>query len=214
MGDHDHGGALPGQVPHNGKHLAHHFRVQGGGGLIKEQKLRIHGQGPGYGHPLLLAAGDLPGPGVDIGSHAHLFQVLHGPLFRLCPAFFQHLRLAHHAVFQHGHIGKQIKGLKHHSHMGPVLRSPDALAVYLLPMKENVPGGGGLQQVHAPQEGGLTGAGGADDAGHIPLVHREINVPEHLVAAKGFGQVVHLQNLISHLQRPPLVSLNSRLRSS
>ena len=192
VGHNDHGRALPGKVAHNGKHLTHHFRVQSRGGLVKEQQLRVHGESPGNGHPLLLTAGNLPGPGMDIGGHAHLFQVLHGIGLRFLPALFQHLRLAHHTVFQHGHVGKQIKGLKHHPHMGPVLRSPDPLAVNLLPMKEDVPGGRGLQQVHAPQKGGLAGAGGADDAGHIPGRDRKVNVFQHSVGTKGFGQVLHL----------------------
>ena len=52
-----------GQVLHDGEHLADHFGVQGRGRLVEEQHLRVHGQGAGDGHALLLAAGELPGAG-------------------------------------------------------------------------------------------------------------------------------------------------------
>ena len=75
MGDHQHGHAVLRQRLHDAQHLAHHFRVQRGGGLVEQQHLRVHGQGAGDGHPLLLAAGDLPGLGIDVGGHTHLFQI-------------------------------------------------------------------------------------------------------------------------------------------
>ena len=59
VGDHHHSHALLGQLLHDLQHLAHHLRVQGGGGLVKAEDLRVHGPGPGAGHPLLLAAGEL-----------------------------------------------------------------------------------------------------------------------------------------------------------
>ena len=67
---HGHGPATYGQHP------PHHL---GGRWVIKQQHLRIHGQCPAMAM-LLLAAGDLPGPGVDIGGHTHLLQILHGLL--------------------------------------------------------------------------------------------------------------------------------------
>ncbi len=61
MGDHDHGHAFAGQVRHHIEDLVDHLRVQGGGGFVKEHDLGLHGQGPGNGHPLLLAARELAG---------------------------------------------------------------------------------------------------------------------------------------------------------
>ena len=61
MGDHQHGHALLGQLPHDGKHLAGQLRVEGRGGLIKIDDLRVGCQRPGNGHTLLLAAGKLAG---------------------------------------------------------------------------------------------------------------------------------------------------------
>ena len=57
VGDHYHGHAFFGQGFHNIQHFSDHFRVQSRGRLIEQHDFRIHGQGPGNGHPLLLAAG-------------------------------------------------------------------------------------------------------------------------------------------------------------
>ncbi len=58
-GDHHHRHALRGQVPHDGEHLLGELRVQRGGGLVKAEHLRPHGEGPGDGHALGLPAGEL-----------------------------------------------------------------------------------------------------------------------------------------------------------
>ena len=195
MGHHQHGHALLGQLLHNGQNLANHFRVQGRGGLVEEQHFRLHGQGSGDGHALLLAAGDLPGPGIDIGSHANLGQVVHGGLSGLFFGLLQHLDLAHHAVFQHGHIVEQVKALEHHAHMAAVIRGVHMAAHHILAVIEDLTGGGGLQQVDAPQESGLAGAGSADDGDHIAAAHSEVDVFENLMGAEGFAQVLDFQDL-------------------
>ena len=61
MGDDDHGGLLLGQGADHPQHLAGELRVQGRGGLVKAEDIGAEGQGPGDGHPLLLAAGELVG---------------------------------------------------------------------------------------------------------------------------------------------------------
>ena len=203
MGDHQHGQALLGQRAHDREHLPHHLRVQGGGGLVKEEDLRVHGQGPGDGHPLLLAAGELPGPGVDVGGHAHLVQVLHGQVLGLLLVLLQDLGLAHHAIFQHGHVVEEVEGLEHHPHPGAVGGGAPLLGENVLPMEEDLPAGGDLQQVDAPQQGGLAGARGPNDGGHVPGLHRKVDVLEHLVLAEGLGQVVYLQNHLIHYWSPP-----------
>src|SRR5579872_3761877 len=59
MGDDEHGHAFPGEVDHGVEHFLDHFRVERRGWLVKQHDLWIHGQGPCYGHPLLLSAGQL-----------------------------------------------------------------------------------------------------------------------------------------------------------
>ena len=67
------------------------------------------------------------------------------------------------------------------------LGAGDVLAVV-----EDLAAGGGLQQVDAPQQGALAGAGGADDAGDVALLHREVDVPQDLMGAEGLAQVPDL----------------------
>ena len=59
VGDDDHGQAVPGELLHDLRGLADHLRVQCGGRLVEQRRLRVHGQGAFDGHPLLLTAGQL-----------------------------------------------------------------------------------------------------------------------------------------------------------
>lgn len=58
MGDHDDGASgLAAGLLQKPQHLFAGLVVQGTGGLVAQQELGVFGQGPGNGHPLLLAAG-------------------------------------------------------------------------------------------------------------------------------------------------------------
>src|SRR5664279_5980407 len=59
VGDDEHGHALVGQRRHDVEDLVDHFRVQRAGRFVEQHHLGLHGQRPGNGHPLLLAAGQL-----------------------------------------------------------------------------------------------------------------------------------------------------------
>ena len=54
------------------QHLLGQLRVQGAGGLVKAEDFRVHAQGAGDGHPLLLAAGQLVGVLVRLVGKADL----------------------------------------------------------------------------------------------------------------------------------------------
>lgn len=69
MGDHKHGRSGVGQGFDHGKHLVHHFRIQGGCGLIQHQQFRFQSNGPGYGDTLLLASGEFAR--ITIGEILH-----------------------------------------------------------------------------------------------------------------------------------------------
>lgn len=64
VGHDDHGHAFVGQAPDQIQNLSHHFGIKGGGRLVKEQDLGIHGQRSDDGNPLLLAAGQGGGVGI------------------------------------------------------------------------------------------------------------------------------------------------------
>ena len=65
-----------GESGHHIEHLTHHLGVKGGGGLVKQHHLGVHGQSAGNGHALLLAARELGWVFVLVGQQAHTLQVL------------------------------------------------------------------------------------------------------------------------------------------
>ena len=168
MCDDNHGKALSCQLAHDLQHLAHHLRVQCRCGLVKQQHLRLHGQCPGNGHPLFLSAGKLSGLGVDIRSHPHLFQVIHGILVGICLVLLKHLDLSDYTVLQHSHVVKQIKALEHHSHLGAVLGRIDLLIGNIGSMVHNFACGRRFQKIQTSEQCGFSGTRRTDDAGHIP----------------------------------------------
>ena len=76
VGDHQHGDAGVGQLLHQFQNLAHHFGVEGAGGLVEQDHVRVHGKGTGNGNALLLAAGKALGVGVGLVGQAHAGQQL------------------------------------------------------------------------------------------------------------------------------------------
>ena len=52
----DHRHARLGQLADDVEHLGHELRVEGGGDLVEQQQVRLHGQRADDGHALLLAA--------------------------------------------------------------------------------------------------------------------------------------------------------------
>ena len=76
VGDYHHGHAVGGKLLHDRQHLADHFRIQGGSGLVEEQNVRVHSQRPGDGHPLLLTAGQLGRKGRGFVQQPHSLQKL------------------------------------------------------------------------------------------------------------------------------------------
>ena len=64
--------------------------------------------------------------------------------------------------------------------------------------------GGQQDGVQVLGQGGLAGAGGAQNAGDIAGVDSEVHIPEDLVRPKGLGEVAHLQNgFQGHVSAPP-----------
>ena len=56
------------------------------------------------------------------------------------------------------------------------------LSVMSTSVEVDVSAGGDLQQVQAPQQGGLAGAGGADDGDHLALLNGQGAVVQALTA--------------------------------
>ena len=78
--------------------------------------------------------------------------------------------------------------------MGPVFRRVRSSLQDVLPMIENLSGRGGLQEIDTAQEGGFSGAGGANDTDDIAVADGKVDVLENLMGAEGLGQMIDLQN--------------------
>ena len=76
VGDHHHRHAGGGEILHHLKDLTNQLGVQRGGRLIEEHELRIHRQGAGDRHPLLLTTGELGGVVVEPVPQPHPLQQL------------------------------------------------------------------------------------------------------------------------------------------
>ena len=76
VGDEDDGGPPRIELSQELEHLGAGLGVQGPGRLVGHQNRRAGGDGPGDGHPLLLAAGELGGAVFRLGEDLHLLQRL------------------------------------------------------------------------------------------------------------------------------------------
>ena len=118
VGDHDHGGALLGEIAHHTEDLTHQLGVERRRGLIEEHQFRLHRQGTRDGDTLLLPAGELrriiPGP---IGEADHL-QQFEGLLLDLRLGHPFHLHRRFHHVFQRRHMREEVEPLEDHPDPG------------------------------------------------------------------------------------------------
>ena len=78
-----------------------------------------------------------------------------------------------HYVLYDGLVVEKIEMLEHHSHLLPREVDVHALVGEAGALKINTAGGGRFQQVQAPQEGGLAGAGGAHYSDKFPFMNGE-----------------------------------------
>ena len=103
--------------------------------------------------------------------------------YRLCPSILS-------ADFNR--LGEQIKILENHSHMFPIGRDVHFCIRDIFSVVVNIAACRRFQQVDAPKQRAFSGAGSADDGGHVAFGYGKVNVPEHLVASKRLGKVVDL----------------------
>ena len=151
------------------------LRVQGAGGLVAEQYLRVVGQSPGDSHPLLLSPGQLGGVGLRFVGQPHQFQQrLHLPVDLLFALALQ--GVGHVAVHRPG--GEEVEVLEDHADLFPLF--PELLFAQcgeLVAAHGDGALSGPLQQVDAPGQGGLARPGEANDSGDGPL----FNVEGHIL---------------------------------
>ena len=211
VGDHQHGDAGVGQLLHQFQNLAHHFGVEGAGGLVEQDHVRVHGKGTGNGNTLLLAAGKALGVGIGLVGQTHAgqqFVCLGGDGFLILQLQQGRGQLQ---IFLHSQVREQVEVLEHHAHL--LAYTVDVGFVHLGALKFDAAGGGNLQPVQAAQKGGFAAAGGADQADHVAAVDVDINALQHVqrgggllcarlfFAAVGLCQAADFQNLIGHFEQ-------------
>ena len=95
---HDHSHAITCQVAHDAQDVANKLGVERRRGLVKEHDVRVHRQGAGDRHALLLTARELARHKVDTLGKTDLGQLLDGNLLGLFLAALEHLLLREHDV--------------------------------------------------------------------------------------------------------------------
>ncbi|MPN05559.1 hypothetical protein SDC9_152810 [bioreactor metagenome] len=171
VGHHNHRHAILRQLLHHRQHLAHHFRVQRAGRLVKQHNIGLHRQRAGNCHALLLPARKLGRVGVCLIRQAHLFQQL---LRFLRGGCFVHLLAVdggHHNIFHHRKVGKQVKLLKHHADIFAYPVDVGLFVHNVKPVHDHLPAGGLLQPVQAAQKRRFAAARRPDHANDFPLGH-------------------------------------------
>ena len=221
MGHDHHRHALARQQLHDLQHLPHQLGVQRGSGLVKQHDLGLHGQRPGNGHPLLLAAGQAGRHGMGFFGQAHLLQQRHGFGLRLFPGNTAHLARADGDVVNHRQVGKQVERLEHHADIFPQMVKRH-LAQHPAVVDQRASADldpallGCFQPVATAQESTFPGPAGPDDHHHLRGLNIEINAFQHGVVAKRLAQAAYADNRLFafHCTMPPARSRCSMWRSA
>ena len=84
--------------------------------------------------------------------------------------------------------------LEHHAHLAAHLVDVHLGVGEFRALESDAALGGGLQQVQAAQEGGLTGAGGPDDDHLFPGGDVFRDIVQHQMVAEGLGQMFNVDH--------------------
>ena len=152
MRDDNHGHAVGGELAHDLEYLAHDLGVERGGRLVEQHDLRIHAQGAGDGHALLLATGQATHGGMRELFEPHARQVLHRDLFGLGLAHLFERDGRERAVVEHVHVVEQVEALEHHADVLAEFIDVAALGREVLAVEPDVARVRGLEQVEATQQ--------------------------------------------------------------
>ena len=178
VGHHDHQ-PVPGHLPQDLHDLDAGLTVQGAGGFVRQEHLRIVNQGPGDRHALHLAAAELVGFLFHLVREADLLQGFRRPAPAFLPADAgQGQRQLH--VGQHRLVRDQVIALEHKAHGVVPVGVPFPFRELLrgLPPDDQVPGGIPVQAADDVQQRGLAAAGGPQDRGELAPAEGQVDPPE------------------------------------
>src|SRR5713101_3754436 len=106
---HHHGHAFLGEIRHD----------------VEEHDPRLHGEGAGDGHALLLSAREICRVLVRLVGDADAREEIPGDLLGLGRREPLDLRRRQHDVLEHRHVREEVEGLEDHAHLGPELGEID-----------------------------------------------------------------------------------------
>ena len=178
MGDYDDAVALlVGQLLQQVKNQPAVFGVQISGWLVGKDDLRIRGQRPGDGHPLLLAAGQHGRQTLEIALvQPHRPQLFPGDLPRSGGGDLFQFH-GEGDVLQHRQQGQQIVALIDHRNGIPVVEVPVDLRSRLVTV-DHPSFRRQIQRCQKGQQGGFSAAGTADQGVEPSRLKRVGNVTE------------------------------------
>ena len=115
MRDDDHGHVLGSEVAHGVQHLTGELGVEGGGRLVEEHDVRLHGKGARDGDALLLSARELARVVVLAVGESNFFEEVTSVGEDLVASHPLDVNRCLDEVLDHGHVGKEVELLKDHA---------------------------------------------------------------------------------------------------
>ena len=189
MRDAQHGHAVLCQILHTAQHFVDHFRVEGGGGFVKQHGAGLHGERTGDGDALLLPAGNLARTLGGLTRDPHAAKQFHRQIRGFLLAHAPNLDRCKGHVLKHGQVRVEVELLEDHAHLGAQGVHVHFRGVDARPFKEDVPFLDRLQTVQAADERALAGAGGPADDQHLALLDLLRNTFEHMELAIPFMDI-------------------------
>ena len=202
VGDMDHrvAGALQ-QGAQFGPQLVAQLGIEVAHRLIQQHQPRLAQQGPGQGHPLALAAGELGRAPqlqpLQLQQGQHLGDAL-APFGRYHAAHLQpQLQVA-----QHAQVRIERVALEHHRHLA---LAGGALG-HVLAIENDAAGAGGIEPGQQAQGGGFAAAAWAEQRQAFPRCHRKAEAIEQQAIAHLAAQLIAMQTRCGHPFTAPWVS--------
>ena len=122
-------------------------------------------------------------------------QQLHRLALRADARDAAHLARRERHVLEHRHVREQVVRLEDDPDLAPERVHVDLAVRDLLAVDDDAAAVDGLEQVHAAQQRRLAGAGGADQAHDLVLLHGQVDVLQHLRCAEPLDDVVELDEV-------------------
>ena len=203
MGDDHQGGSAAGQVPDDREHLADQLRIQGRGRLVEHDQPRLQRERAGDRDALLLPAGQLPRIGLGLVGEPDPLQQRPAALVRLSPGAAAVREQSLGDVVQDGQMREEVEVLEDEPDARPLFEDrplgqflePVAVDAHAdqLAADAHVSRVQFLQVVDGAKQSGLAGSGRAEQDGHLPGFHGQIDAVEDAVRAVGLGRVPYFE---------------------